>query len=115
MKRKVVFIDTNWTNYKGFYYVDELVIKSKHLKYGDKVIAYQDDEEWDAEVLVVDDCWGVIIKSEARVISKERQEGHQEGYWEGCYVQRKILLQLLNELQASEELISKVKAWMQAV
>lgn len=108
-------MDTNSTNNNNFYYIDELIIKSKDLKEGNTVIAYQEDDEWDAEVAFINNRWGVMLKSEARTISKERYEGHQEGYWEGCYSERKILLQLLEKLQASEELISKVKTWMGVV
>lgn len=112
MKKQVVFIDSNCTNDDGSYYIEELIVKSKKLKKGDAVIAYQDNEEWDAEISFSNNKWGAILKSEARLISQERYEGHKEGYWEGCYNQRHILLILLENLQAPETLILEIKQWM---
>lgn len=112
LKKEFLFIDTNSTNYEGMYFVNELEIKSKNLNIGDLIIAYQDNEEWDARILFNDGKWGVTLESEARVISNERYEGQQEGYWRGCYSERIILLRLLESLHASDELILEVNKWM---
>ena len=73
MNRKAVFIDTNLLNHDGSYYLDLMLASVKRLKVGDIVVAYQDDEEWDAQICFNNNKWGVRLTSEARIISYERK------------------------------------------
>lgn len=44
------------------------------------------------------------------MISRERQEGHKEGFWEGFYVQSARIVQVLNDLNYSEEEIRELRS-----
>ena len=46
------------------------------LQVGEKVIAYQDSDWWEAEIVFENDNWGVVLNSDTYVVSRERQEGH---------------------------------------
>ena len=48
---KYIFIDTNSVNEKGSYDIWDGYVKSKKLKDGDKVIAYQEKDSWIAEIV----------------------------------------------------------------
>lgn len=109
MRKKVVFIDTNVANDNESYFIHDIVIRSMGLKAGDKVIAYQESDSWDAEIVFSDGKWGVILKSETEEISREREEGHKEGFWEGSCLQKINIIKILQELNAPPQLIEKVK------
>lgn len=50
-----------------------------------------------------------MLNSNAKEISKERQEGHDEGFWEGYYLQSIRLIQVLQNLNYSSTEIEKIK------
>ncbi|MBQ8038373.1 MAG: hypothetical protein IJ274_00615 [Lachnospiraceae bacterium] len=106
---KAIFVDTNYVNNNGSIKIHELIVKNMELQPGEKVVAYQEDDCWDAEVAQEDDDWSVTLLSEAKKVSKERQEGHNEGYWEGIYVQSLLILRVLHNLNYSTEEIEKIK------
>lgn len=108
-KRKTVFIDTNCQNEDGSIKIHELIVKNMRLQHGEKVIAYQEEDWWDAEIVQKEDCWSVEILSEPKRVSKERQDGHREGFTEGRYAQSIFLLRVLQNLNYSVEEIEKVK------
>ncbi|MBQ8262785.1 MAG: hypothetical protein IJZ00_10905 [Lachnospiraceae bacterium] len=109
-EKKTVFVDTNDINSDGSLRVSEYVINGKGLVAGEEVIAYQDDNFWEAEVIKSADGWGVSLKSTTQMISRERQEGHKEGFWEGFYVQSARIVQVLNDLNYSEEEIRELRS-----
>ena len=51
------------------------------VNHEEKVIAYQDADSWDAEIVYADHKWGVVLLSDAKEISRERQEGYREGFF----------------------------------
>lgn len=104
----IVFIDTNMRNEDGTYYIDNTIAKGKRLQIGERVVAYQDDEEWDAQILCNGNNWGVKILSEARMISNDRKVGHEEGFWEGYYCQLRIFFKILEEVGIKKEIIREV-------
>ena len=50
-----------------------------------------------------------MLLSDAKKISKERQEGHEEGFWNGYYVQSMQLLTALKELNLPEKDVEAIK------
>ena len=106
---KSIFIDTNWQNEDGSIKLHELIVKNMDLQPGERVIAYQEEDWWDAEIVQKEDCWSVEILSEPKRVSKERQEGHTEGYMEGIYVQSMRVFRTLELLNYSKEEIERVK------
>ena len=106
---KSVFVDTNLVNENGTLCINEIVINSMELHDGEKVIAYQDADSWDAEIVYADHKWGVVLLSDAKEISRERQEGHREGFWEGYYVQSMRLIRVLEDLSFSADVIQNVR------
>lgn len=102
-----VFIDTNICNKDGTYYIDHIVAKGKKLQIGEYVIAYQEDEEWDAQVSYDGNNWGIIILSEARTISSDRRRGHVEGFWEGYYCQLRNFFKVLEQVGIKKEIIQE--------
>ena len=106
---KTIFIDSNSVNEDGSYYIDELLIKNMRLCVGEKVIAYQDADAWEAEITLCGDKWGAVTVSDGREISPERQEGHAEGFWWGYYVQSKRLVHVLEQLNYSAKAIEEIK------
>ena len=50
-----------------------------------------------------------MLLSDAKEISKERQEGHEEGFWNGYYVQSMQLLTALKELNLPEKDVDAIK------
>ena len=106
---KSIFIDTNWQNEDGSIKLHELIVKNMELQPGEKVIAYQEEDWWDAEIVQKEDCWSVEILSEPKRVSKERQVGHIEGRQYGIYMQSISLLRVLQNLNYSAEEIEKVK------
>lgn len=79
------------------------------LKDGERVIAYHDEDSWDAEIFLSRGKWSVRIISDTKEVSKERQEGHREGFWEGFYVQSMNMLRVLKNLNYSSNEIEKIK------
>jgi len=112
MENKIVFIDTNSINSDGSCFIHTEYINSLNLKEGDDVIAVQDDDEWDGKVVFFDNCWGIKIMSNARLISSDRYKGHKEGFWWGYYHQKIVLIQILEQYGASAELLNYVKERM---
>lgn len=106
---KTIFIDTNSVNEDGSYYVDELLIKNMELSVGEKVIAYQDEDSWEAEIVMCGNKWGALFVSDSREISAERQQGHTEGFWSGYYVQSRRLIYVLEHLNYSAQAIDEIK------
>lgn len=104
-----VFIDTNMKNGDGSYYVHNSDIIRKQLKAGDTVVAYQETDMWQAEVVRSGKGYGVILKSEASEISSERFEGHREGFNEGVLYSNIVFINLLKSLHADPCLIEEVK------
>ncbi len=104
----IVFIDTNICNEDGTYRIDYTVAKGKKLQIGERVIAYQDDEEWDAQIVYNGNNWGVEILSEARMISNDKRIGHVEGFWEGYFCQLRILSKVLEQVGVKKEIIQEV-------
>lgn len=104
-----IFIDTNSANEDGSYYIDELLIKNMKLSIGEKVIAYQDADAWEAEIVLCGNKWGVVPVSDSREISPERHEGHTEGFWWGYYVQSSRLVCALEKLNYSARAIADIK------
>lgn len=106
---KYVFIDTNSMNEDGSYYIWDGYVKSKNLKVGDEVIAYQEKDCWIAEIVLSGNGYGVVLKSEAKEISDERFEGHGEGFNYGMSVQKQITINVLENLEIAPEVIAVVK------
>lgn len=106
---KYVFIDTNSLNEDGSYYIWDGYVKSKELKVGEKVIAYQEKDSWIAEIVLSDNGYGVALTSEATEISDERFEGHVEGFNYGMSVQKQITINILENLEIDSEIIDIVK------
>lgn len=106
---KTIFVDTNSINENGSLCINELIIKNLGLEVGEKVIAYQDEDSWEAQIVFLENQWGVELISDTREVSRERQEGHQEGFWEGYYVQSINLLRVLKDLNFSANDIEKIK------
>lgn len=106
---KYVFIDTNSTNEDGSYYIWDGYVKSKNLKVGDKVIAYQEKDSWLAEIVVSAKGYGVMLKSETKEISDERYGGHIEGFNNGMSVQKQITINVLQNLGIDSVVIDAVK------
>lgn len=106
---KFVFIDTNMRHDDGSYYISNYDIKSKQLKVGDIVTAYQETDVWKGEIVLSENGYGIILKTDAIEISTERYEGHQEGFSLGVSTQREITLILLQNLNADIGLIEEIK------
>lgn len=106
---KTIFIDTNSVNEDGSYYLDEIVIQGLGISVGERVIAYQDEDSWEAEVVMCGEKWGATLVSDSRQISPERQEGHAEGFWQGYYVQGRRLIYVLEQLNYSAKAIDEIK------
>jgi len=106
---KTVFIDTNSINENGSFQIHEVIVKNLELQVGEKVIAYQEGDLWQAEVVNENNYWGIVLKSEAKKISKERLEGQEEGFWAGYYAQSIRFLRVLEQLNYSATDIEKIK------
>ena len=104
MDRKIIQIDTNSVNDNGNIFVQEIIAKYMKLKDGEAVIAYQESDEWDAEVIFENGQCGIILKSDARTISLERQKGHSEGFWSGVYLQTSIIFHTLDAMDVDMQL-----------
>ena len=96
-------------NDDGSYYIDDGDIFRKQLEVGDIVIAYQEKDMWKAEIVLSENGYGVILKSDASEISNERFEGHKEGFDEGSSVQKLRTIKLLQRLKAEQSLIEEVE------
>ena len=107
---KTIFVDTNSVNENGTLRIHEIIVKNMGLQVGEKVIAYQDSDWWEAEIVFENDNWGVVLNSDTYVVSRERQEGHDEGYWHGYYMQCARGILLWEKLNYSETEIEKIKA-----
>lgn len=106
---KSVFIDTNFVNDNGTLKINEFMIANLGLQNGERVLAYQEEDYWEAEIVYEDNVWSVKLLSDAKNLSKERQIGHAEGFQQGCLVQSMRMLQALQSLEYSAEEIEKVK------
>jgi hypothetical protein len=100
--QKTVFFDTNVLNENGSYSLSWIVAKAMNLNPGDVVTAIQDNEEWDAKVVLDDDKWGLEIISDAKEFSIERSKGHDEGFWWGYRYQQVFLTKGLAKLGLGE-------------
>lgn len=109
MNRKVINIDTNSVNNNGSIFVHEIIAQYMKLKNGETVIAYQESDEWDAEVLFENGQCGIILKSDARPVSLERQRGHSEGFMSGRYIQTAIIFNILEEMDVDLKLKIEIK------
>ena len=106
---KKVFIDTNMRTKNNTILVGNFIADNMGLQAGERVIAYQDADSWEAEIVYENGEWGVVLLSDAKEISKERQEGHEEGFWNGYYVQSMQLLTALKELNLPEKDVEAIK------
>lgn len=106
---KTIFIDTNLVNDNGSVKIDEFIINNMELQKGERVFACQEGDCWEAEIVYEDTCWCVKLLSETKEVSKERQMGQEEGFWNGYYVQSMRMLRVLQSLNYSSEEIKKVK------
>lgn len=106
---KSLFADTNAVNEDGSLFVSELIVNNMNLKVGERVIIYQDEDSWDAEIVYSGGKWGVKLISDTKEVSKERQEGHREGFWEGYYAQSINILRVLRNLHYSSDEIEIIK------
>jgi len=106
---KKVFIDTNMRTKNNTILVGNFIADNMELQAGERVIAYQDADSWEAEIVYENGEWGVVLLSDAKEISKERQEGHEEGFWQGYYVQSMQLLTVLKELNLPEKDVEAIK------
>ncbi len=106
---KKVFIDTNLRTKNNTILIGNFIADNMELQAGERVIAYQDADSWEAEIVYENGEWGVVLLSDAKEISKERQEGHEEGFWQGYYVQSMQLLTALKELNLPEKDVEAIK------
>ena len=106
---KAIFIDTNFVNDNGNLKIHEFMVNNMELQNGERVIAYQEEDCWEAEIVHEDKEWSVKLLSDAKEVSKERQTGQEEGFWHGYYVQSMRLLRVLQSLNYSLEEINKIK------
>ena len=106
---KTIFIDTNFVNNNGTIKISEFLINNLDLKHGECVLAYQEEEFWEAEIIYEDNAWSVRLLSEAKNVSEERRRGQKEGFQYGCLMQSMRLFQTLQCLDYSAEEIEKVK------
>ena len=106
---KKVFIDTNMRTQNNTIQISKFIADNMELQAGERVIAYQDADSWEAEIVYENGEWGVVLLSDAKEISKERQEGHEEGFWKGYYVRSMQLLTALKELNLSEKDVEAIK------
>ena len=107
---KAIFVDTNSVNENGSLRILEIIVKNMGLQIGEKVIAYQESDWWEGEIVFEDNNWGVVLNSDTFEVSKERQEGHTEGFWEGYYMQCARVIQILEKLNYSETEIERIKS-----
>lgn len=110
IEMKTIFVDTNSVNENGTLRIHEIIVKNMGLQIGEKVIAYQDSDWWEAEIVFENDNWGVVLNSDTYEVSKERQEGHTEGFWEGYYIQCVGIILVLEKLNYSETEIERIKS-----
>ena len=106
---KKIFIDTNLRTQNNTIQISKFIADNMELQAGERVIAYQDADAWEAELVYENGEWGVVLLSDAKEISKERQEGHEEGFWNGYYVQSMQLLTALKELNLPEKDVEAIK------
>ena len=106
---KKVFIDTNMRTQNNTILISKFIADNMELQAGERVIAYQDADSWEAEIVYENGEWGVTLLSETQEISKERQEGQEEGFWNGYYVQSMQLLNVLKELNFPEKDMEEIK------
>ena len=106
---RALFVDTNSVNEDGSLCVSEFIINNMNLTVGERVIVYQEEDSWDAEIVYSRGKWGVKLISDIKEVSKERQEGHSEGFWEGYYVQSLNILRVLKNLNYSSNEIEIIK------
>lgn len=106
---KKVFIDTNLRTKNNTILIGNFIADNMELQAGERVIAYQDVDSWEAEIVYENGEWGVVLLSDAKEISKERQEGHEEGFWNGYYVQSMQMLTALKELNLPEKDVEAIK------
>ena len=106
---KSILIDTNFVNDNGTLKINEFMIANLGLQNGEHVLAYQEEDFWEAEIVYEDNGWGVKLLSDAKNLSKERRIGQVEGFRQGCLVQSMRLLQAMQSLDYSAEEIEKMK------
>ena len=107
--KKSVFIDTNFVTEDGIPRIHEMITVALSLKNDEKVLAYQDEECWEAKVVKGNNYWGVQLLTEAKTVNKERLEGQKEGFQEGIFVQMLRMIKVLQSLGYSEEEIERIK------
>lgn len=106
---KKIFIDTNLRTQNNTIQISKFIADNMELQVGERVIAYQEADSWEAEIVYENGEWGVVLLSDTKEISKERQEGHEEGFWQGYYVQSMQLLTALKELNLPEKDVEAIK------
>ena len=106
---KTIFVDTNSVNENGTLYIHEIIVKNMGLQIGERVIAYQESDFWEAEIVFDDNNWGVVLNSDTKEVSKERQEGQTEGYWRGYYMQCITIIRVLEDMNYSVTEIEAIK------
>lgn len=106
---KKIFIDTNMRTQNNTILISKYIADNMELQVGERVIAYQDADSWEAEIVCENGEWGVVLLSEAKEISKERREGQEDGCWQGYYVQSMRMLTALKELNFPEKDVEAIK------
>ena len=106
---KKIFIDTNLRTQNNTIQISKFIADNMELQVGERVIAYQEADSWEAEIVYENGEWGVVLLSDTKEISKERQEGHEEEFWNGYYVQSMQLLTALKELNLPEKDVEAIK------
>ena len=106
---KKIFIDTNLRTQNNTIQISKFIADNMGLQAGERIIAYQEADSWEAEIVYENGEWGVVLLSDTKEISKERQEGHEEGFWQGYYVQSMQLLTALKELNLPEKDVDAIK------
>lgn len=54
---KSIFIDTNSIDENGNFYINEIIAKNMKLRNGEKVVAYQDGDSWEAKIVCCENKW----------------------------------------------------------
>lgn len=87
-ENKYIEIDTNCYEVFGLPTLWRIKVEVFNLKEGQKVIAYQDEDEWEAivrfdETLPFEKQWYVELISDLPPSSFDRQKGRDDGYMDG--------------------------------
>lgn len=114
--KQYVFFDTNSpTDQPGVYPIHRWEIRDQKLSEGDLVTACMEGEEWDAEIVCLEDRWGIRLLSDPRALSAERYEGQQEGFRHGRLIEKLRTLQVLESLDLPDDRLEEAKRRLELV